>query len=183
MYNLSMNYRRVFIPNSCIHLIILAYKRRNIFIANIELLRQAFGNAKTYFDFEIISICVLPDHIHVVLKPQNIIDYPKIITSVKYHFSKNMTLVVGQECPTYGYLNKREKGIFQRRYYEHTILTEEELNNHINYIHFNPVKHGLVKAVKDWQYSSFHKFVEQGLYEQNWGSETDIESIKKLNFE
>ena len=82
-----------------------------------------------------------------------------------------------------GYKNKREKGIFQRRYWEHTIKDEEELNNQINYIHYNPVKHGLVNNVKDWQYSSFHKFVEQGMYEFNWGSDKDIENIKDLDFE
>ncbi len=82
-----------------------------------------------------------------------------------------------------GYKNKREKGIFQRRYWEHTITSEEELNNQINYIHYNPVKHALVNQVKDWQYSSFHKFVKQGLYENDWGSIEDIKNIKDLDFE
>lgn len=88
--------------------------------------------------------------------------------------------------PTYlkiGYKNKREKGIFQRRYYEHTIKNETELNNQINYIHYNPVKHGLVKKVKDWPYSSFHKFIEQNLYDINWGNESDIKNILYLNYE
>ena len=82
-----------------------------------------------------------------------------------------------------GYKNKREKGIFQRRYWEHTITSEEELNNQIDYIHYNPVKHALVNQVKDWQYSSFHKFVKQGLYENDWGSTEDIKNIKDLSFE
>lgn len=92
-----------------------------------------------------------------------------------------------QVCPTdhlkIGYKNKREKGIFQRRYWEHTIKNEEELNNQINYIHYNPVKHGLVNKVKDWQHSSFHKFVKLGLYENDWGSAKDIENIKDIDFE
>ena len=82
-----------------------------------------------------------------------------------------------------GYKNKREKGLFQRRFFEHTICSQEELNNHINYIHYNPVKHGYVKCVKDWQYSSFHKFVKNNLYEENWGSAKDIEKFKSLNIE
>ncbi len=176
-----MNYRRVFISNSYVHLIIVAYNRKNIFITNIELLRQAFKNAKKFFNFKIIAICVLPDHIHVILNPENIKEYPKIITSIKYYFSKNYN--VGVETPTYGYINKGEKGVFQRRFFEHTIKDEEELNNQINYIHYNPVKHELVNNVKDWQYSSFHKFVEQGMYEYNWGSLKDIENIKNLDFE
>ncbi len=176
-----MNYRRVFISNSYVHLIIVAYNRKNIFITNIELLRQAFKNAKKFFNFKIVAICVLPNHIHVILNPENIKEYPKIITSIKYYFSKNYN--VGVETPTYGYINKGEKGVFQRRFFEHTIKDEEELNNQINYIHYNPVKHGLVNNVKDWQYSSFHKFVEQGMYEYNWGSLKDIENIKNLDFE
>ena len=82
-----------------------------------------------------------------------------------------------------GYKNKREKGIFQRRYWEHTIRDENELNNHINYIHYNPVKHGYAKSVNDWEFSTFHKFVKNGLYDINWGSNTDIKEIIDLNFE
>ncbi len=176
-----MNYRRAFIQNSYLHLIIVSYNRKNIFIDNIELLRHAFKNAKQFFNFEIIAICVLSDHIHVILNPKNIEEYSKIITSIKYYFSKNYN--VGVETPTYGYVNKGEKGIFQRRFFEHTITSEEELNNQINYIHYNPVKHGLVNKVKDWPYSSFHKFVKQGLYENDWGSAKDIENIKDIDFE
>lgn len=176
-----MNYKRVFIPNSYVHLIIVAYNRKNIFTKNIELLRNSFKNAKQYYNFEIVAICVLPNHIHMILNPDNIEEYPKIITAIKYYFSKNYD--VGVETPTYGYTNKGEKGVFQRRYFEHTIISEEDLNNQINYIHYNPVKHGLVKNVKDWKYSSFRKFVEQNFYDINWGSDTDIQNIVDLDFE
>ena len=70
-----------------------------------------------------------------------------------------------------------------RRFYEHTIINQDELNNHINYIHYNPVKHGYVQNVKDWEHSSFHKFVENKLYDENWGCSADIENIKNLDFE
>ena len=176
-----MNYKRVFVPNSCVHLIVVAYNRKDIFVENIELLRASFKNAKQHFGFDIIAICVLPNHIHMILNPDNIKEYPKIITSIKYHFSKYYD--VGVETPTYGYVNKGEKGVFQRRYFEHTICSQEELNNHINYIHYNPVKHGDVKCVKDWVYSSFHKFVKDKFYDKNWGSPNDIENIKNLDFE
>ena len=136
---------------------------------------------KKYFNYDIVAICVLPEHIHVILNPKNIKDYPKIVTSIKYYFSHNYG--VGVETPTYGYLNKGEKGLFQRRYFEHTITNQDDLNNQINYIHYNPVKHGYVHSVKDWEFSSFHKFVKQGLYEENWGSSKDVENIKDLEFE
>ncbi len=176
-----MNYKRVFIPNSFVHIIIVSYNRKNIFIENIELLRLSFRNAKQFFKFEIVAICILPNHIHIILNPDNIKEYPKIITSIKYYFSKNYN--VGVENPTYGYLNKGEKGIFQRRYFEHTILSEEELNNQIDYIHYNPIKHNLVNNVKDWEYSSFHKYVKQNLYDINWGSSKDVANIINLDFE
>jgi len=176
-----MDYRRVFVENSCVHLIIVAYNRSPIFLEHVNLLKKSFKNAKQFFSFEIIAICVLPTHIHLLIKPKRIEDYPKIITSIKYYFSRNFT--VGVETPTYGYLNKKEKGLFQRRFYEHTIRTEEELNNHINYIHYNPVKHNLVDKVRDWEFSSFHRFVVDGFYEENWGSLKDIETIKSLDFD
>lgn len=160
-----MNYKRVFIENGLVHIVLVAYKRKKIFIENISLLRKAFANAKKFFGFEIIAICVLPDHIYMILKPQNIYDYPKIVTSIKYYFSKNYN--VGVETPTYGYNNKKEKGIWQRRFYEHTIRDEEDLNKHIDYIHYNSYKHfGIIP--KDWEFSTFSKFVKDGYYEQNW---------------
>ncbi len=178
-----MNYRRVFVPNTYLHIIITSYDRKPVFIDNIDILRTAFKNTMHLYKYEIIVICVPPEHIHLILHPEDINNYPKIISSIKHYFSRN----VGQVCPTdklkIGYQNKREKGIFQRRYWEHTIRNEEELNNQINYIHYNPVKHGLAQNVKDWEYSSFHKFVKQGFYNKDWGSYKDIESIQNLNFE
>ena len=183
-----MNYRRVYIPNSFVHIIIASYERKHIFINNIDFLRTAFKNTMQYYKFEIVAICVLPEHIHLIINPENIKEYPKIISSIKHCFSHD----VEQVCPTYlcthdnlkiGYKNKREKGFFQRRFYEHTICSQDELNNHINYIHYNPVKHGYAKQVKDWEYSSFHKFVKNNMYDNNWGSSTDIDTIKDFNFE
>lgn len=178
-----MNYRRAFVPNGFLHIIITSYDRKPIFIKNIDILRTAFKNTKAIYKYEIIAICVLPEHIHLILHPDNIEQYPQIISSIKHCFSRN----VGQVCPTddlkIGYKNKREKGVFQRRYWEHTIRDENELNNQINYIHYNPVKHNLVQNVKDWEFSSFHKFVEQNLYNINWGSQKDIKDIKDLDFE
>ena len=89
-----MNYKRVFVPNSYVHLIVIAYSRKDIFVENIELLRASFKNAKQHFNFDIIAICVLPNHIHMILNPDNIKEYPKIITSTKYYFSKNCNVGV-----------------------------------------------------------------------------------------
>lgn len=66
-------------------------------------------------------------------------------------------------------LSRRERGIWQRRFWAHLIMNQEDYNRHVDYIHWNPVKHGLVKSVIDWPYSSFHQFVEQGIYPPAWG--------------
>ena len=116
----------------------------------------------------------------MILHPKDIKQYPQIISSFKHSVSKNID--VGQVCPTYGYRNKREKGVFQRRYYEHTIKSEEELNNHIDYIHYNPMKHYNISP-KDWKYSSFHKFVKDNLLDENWGSANDIKNIIDMDYE
>ena len=97
-----MNYRRAFVPNGYLHIIITSYDRKPIFIENIDILRTAFKNTKAIYEFEIIAICVLPNHIHLILHPNNIEQYPQIISSIKHYFSRN----VGQVCPTYKLLIK-----------------------------------------------------------------------------
>jgi putative transposase len=67
---------------------------------------------------------------------------------------------------------KRERGIWRRRYWEHTIRDEDDFGRHIDYVHINPVKHGLVERVRDWPYSSFHRMVQLGIYPEDWGGDT-----------
>lgn len=173
-----MNYKRLYIQNSFVFLTVVTWNRKPILIEKIDLLRTAFKNTKNNYLFEIFAIVVLPEHFHVLLRPKDVKEYPKIISSVKHYFSRNLN-IVGQVCPTYD----RNKQIWQRRYYEHTIINEEELNKHLDYIHYNPVKHGLVQNAKDWEFSSFHKFVKMNNYDINWGSAKDIKKIKGLNYE
>lgn len=67
-----------------------------------------------------------------------------------------------------------EAAIWQRRFWEHTIWNDEDLAKHVDYIHFNPVKHGLVKQVKDWRWSSFHRYVREGFYDLDWGQSSEL---------
>lgn len=175
-----MNYRRLFVPNAYVFLTVVTYNRKPILIENIDLLRAALKETKKYFNFEIIAVVVLPEHFHIIFNLETIEEYPQIIKSIKYNFSEKFNFV-GLASPTYE--KKREKEIWQRRYWEHTIINEEDFNRHLDYIHYNPVKHGYVKCTKDWEYSSFKKFVEQNNYEIDWGSEKDIEKIKGLNYD
>ncbi|MGB5633983.1 MAG: hypothetical protein WBM44_09500 [Waterburya sp.] len=70
--------------------------------------------------------------------------------------------------------SKQEKAIWQRRFWEHLIRDEQDFINHVNYIHYNPVRHGLVLSPKDWQYSSFHRYVKQGICDFNWGASSIV---------
>ena len=171
-----MNYIRLFIPNSYVFITICTQKRQKILIENIQCLRQSFKYALSNFNFEITAAVINPEHFHLILKTENIKDYPKITGIIKKHFTQTSGI-------EYSIKNNREADIWQRRYYEHTIRNEEDLYRHIDYIHYNPVKHNLVSAPKDWEYSSFKKFVKQGLYEENWCNFNDKHGINTMNIE
>ena len=169
-----MNYRRLFIQNGLIFITIVTNNRIPILIENIKLIKIGYYNIKKYYNFELIAYSVQPDHIHCIIKPSCVSDYPKIIKAFKYSITKLFN--VGLVNPTYNRL-------WQNRYWEHTLINEDDLNKHLDYIHYNPVKHGYVESVKDWKYSSFHKFVKNNLYDLNWGNNTDINNIIDMSIE
>lgn len=171
-----MNYKRAFVLKSAVFITIVTNKRKNILINHISVLRKAFQCAKIKYDFEVIAIVVLPNHIHMIIKPENINDYPRIIGHIKRYFTKMSGL-------KYLCNKNRESNIWQRRYWEHTIMDEKDLNKHIDYIHYNPVKHKLAKTPRDWEYSSFKKFVKNGYYELNWYNVNDKNEIMKMELE
>jgi len=180
------NYRRLFLDNYYVFVTCVTFKRNPILIDNIEILRKGFKNAKEHYNFEIVASVILKDHFHIILNPQNIVDYPKIIVEIKQYFSQNVdkkSLKVIEEYVTPSMIKRKESGVWQRRYYEHTIRDENDLNIHIGYIHYNPVKHNLVKNVSDWEFSSFDNFVKDGKYDINWGHPSDVEKIIECNLE
>ena len=178
-----MNYRRLFIPNALVFITIVTSKRRKILIQNIKILREAFRKTINSFHYEIIAITVMPEHIHLIIKPCNIKDYPKIIQQMKRHFSQNIDKhTIKNYALTKSNQIRKEADIWQHRYYEHTIRDENDLYKHIDYIHYNSMKHYKISP-KDWKYSSFFKFVKLNLYEENWCNSGDINKINELNCE
>ena len=145
----------------------LQYRLNNtLLIDNINLLRQAFRSVKRKHRFKTDAIVILPDHIHMLLTlPKESCDYTNIVRTFKAYVSKNLPMTEHISCTR---KNRNERGIWQRRFWEHAIGDQQDYNNHMDYIHWNPVKHGYVKRVKDWKYSSFHKCVEKGMYDINW---------------
>lgn len=152
------NYRRIFEDGYSYYLTIVTYQRRPILIDNITLLRKSFAQSKKRFEYTIDAIVVLPDHIHMVITPKKAIEYPKIVGAIKAYFSRNYHAeedeVLEQSSSRH---KKRYKAIWQKKYYEHTIRDEKDWYETMEYMQYNPVKHGLVERVEDWEFSSFFR--------------------------
>lgn len=177
------NYKRYF-KNSLnpVFITFVTYSRRKILIQNIEVLRNSFKYAKNKYDFEIIAISVLKEHCHTIISASNPNDVPQIIRTIKFNFSINVSEKFICQNLSDSAIKRGEKGIWQRRYYDHIIRNEEDLYKHIDYIHYNSMKHYQITP-KDWKYSSFNKFVQNGFYEQDWCNFEDKYKISYLDYE
>lgn len=167
------NYRRYFVPGGAYFFTLVAHERRPIFTTPTarRCLRKALLRIKARRPFEILAIVLLPDHLHTVWTlPHGDSAYPRRWARVKESFTRDFLKSGGKE----GSLNrsrvmKRERGVWRRRYWEHTVDDEGDLESCINYIHWNPVKHALVERVSDYPWSTFHRYVREGHYEPDWG--------------
>lgn len=169
-------YRRSWIKGGTYFFTLVTNHRRKIFSDPIALkiLREAFQYSSSKVGpFHIDAICILPDHIHCLWTlPEMDMDYATRWKLLKGYFSHQYRKQgIEPDETTDSKIGKGEVGFWQRRYWEHTIRNEQDLNHHIDYIHYNPVKHGLVVSVKEWPWSSFHMYVQKGLYDENWGNE------------
>lgn len=132
----------------------------------IEPLRHAHRAVQSQHPFAIEAMVVLPGHLHAIWTlPAGDADYALRWRLIKTAFSRSVPM---GERLSLSRQEKGERGIWQRRYWEHTIRDESDYQRHVDYIHFNPVKHGLVAEVRDWPYSSFHRYVKQGLLLEDW---------------
>jgi len=171
------DFRRYYKESDYVFLTMVTYARNPILIQNINLVRNSFKTVK--YKYHIIAGIVLKDHIHIIIKPQNALEIPQIIASFKSNFSRNFQV---NEEQTKSQIERREKGIWQRKYYDHIIRNENDLNRHIDYIHYNSYKHYKI-VPKDWEYSSFKKFVSIGMYEIDWCNYEDRNNIIDLDLE
>ncbi len=160
----------------------VTYNRREILIPNIDLLKESIKHAKTKFLFDIFAIVVMKEHCHLIISVKKSKEVPQIIKSIKYYFSANISNNYIFNNLSESAKKRNEKGVWQRRYYDHIIRDEEDLFRHIYYIHFNPMKHYNI-APKDWVYSSFKNFVKNNLYDENWCNFNDKYKIKELDYE
>jgi putative transposase len=166
-------YRRAHIPGSTIFLTLVTYRCERLFStpANIDRLRQACAIAMAEKPFAIDAAVILPEHIHFLWTlPPDDPDYSYRVGRMKVLFTRALRGANNlPEDVCESRRKHRESDVWQRRFYEHTIWDEVDLRKHLDYLHFNPVKHGLVKCVHEWEYSSFHRGVRRGEYDVKWG--------------
>lgn len=156
----------------------LADRSADLLVRHVERLRSAYATARRRDPFETIAICLLPDHLHAIWAlPENDADFSRRWSLIKHDFSCGLPASFERSPSKRA---KREKGIWQRRYWEHAIRNEADLSRHIDYIHFNPVKHGLVSRAGDWPHSSFHRYVARGMLPLDWGG--DAREIAGVRF-
>jgi putative transposase len=161
------NYRRNFLPGGSFFFTVnLADRRLRLLTKHVEGLRAAVREVRERHPFTIDAMVVLPDHLHAVWTlPEGDSKFGSRWRLIKSTFSRNLPvgeLISGSRAA------KGERGIWQRRYWEHTIRDEDDFARHVDYIHINPVKHGLVTRVRDWPHSSSHRMVELGVYPEDW---------------
>ena len=143
--------------------------RNQLLVTQIDILRDVVRRVRKRHLFHIDGWVVLPDHMHCIWTlPPGDDNYTKRMRLVKTLFSKEMPK---KERRSNVRQQKGERGIWQRRYCEHTIRDKRDFAAHLDYLHYNPVKHGYVRKVKDWPHSTFRHHVKQGLYPENWATD------------
>ncbi|NEO72036.1 transposase [Moorena sp. SIO3H5] len=167
------NYRRSYVPGGVFFLTLVTYRRIPLFsdVENISRLRKAIAKMRTEKPFDITAAVVLPDHLHFIWSlPPDDSNYSMRVSRFKVLFTRSLRGKRSFSVDVSPSRRKhRESNVWQRRFWEHTIRNDHDLHRHIDYIHYNPVKHGLVSCPHLWEYSSFHKWVERGRYEPDWG--------------
>ena len=169
-------YIRAFVPGGTFFFTVnLLERRRQLLTENIDHLREVFQAARRR-PFTIEAIVILPDHPHCLWTlPPGDADFSTRWHDIKARFAAKISR---WERLSARRLQKGERGIWQRRFWEHVIRDERDYDRHVDYIHYNPVKHGHVTKVADWPYSSFHRFVERGLYNLEWAADDNVRSLE-----
>ena len=164
------HYRRPRAPGACWFFTVNLARRHNqwLLVEKIDLLRAAVRKVKQDHPFQIDAMVILPEHIHAVWTlPPGDADFQCRWGLIKAGFSRALPRM---ETISPSRTRRGERGIWQRRFWEHKIRDDEDFWRHVDYIHWNPVKHGWVTRVADWPWSSFHRYLRAGVYPKDWAS-------------
>jgi putative transposase len=174
-----MDYRRHYQPGGTYFFTVVTAHRRPLLIEHIDRLRAAFQHGIKRYPFTIEGIVVLPDHLHTLWRlPAGDDNFSLRWMVIKRKFSAGLNANPVNRSKQ----AKREKGIWQRRFWEHCIRDADDWQRHMDYIHYNPFKHGYCLTPSEWSYSSFDRAVKQGLYPVDWGANSPL-SIKQMDLE
>lgn len=149
--------------------VVLADRSSTLLVDHIARLRHVHESVRKRLPFQVVAVCVLPDHIHAVWAlPEGDSNYPLRWSLIKSGFSRGLA---ADAVRSPSKIAKRERGLWQRRYWEHTIRDDADLERHVAYVHFNPVKHGYVTRAGEWPHSSFHRYVCEGVLPADWAGD------------
>lgn len=167
------NYRRNYVPGGTYFFTLVMHERRPILTTDLgrRSLRQALEKVREKRPFEIVAMVLLPDHLHTIWTlPPGDDKYSIRWARIKEEFTRVYLQGGGAEGTlSQSRLRHRERAVWQRRFWEHTCRDEDDLKRFFDYLHWNPVKHGLVARVRDYPWSSFHRWVKLGEYSEHWG--------------
>jgi putative transposase len=180
------DYRRYFVPGGNYFFTLVSYRRRPQFAhpGALERLREAVASVQREQPFRFLAAVVLPNHMHFLWTlPSGDADFSRRIGRMKVHFTRSC----GERASSLvdrspSRRSHRESDVWQRRFWEHSIDEEGELGAFLDYIHYNPVKHGLTSCPHAWPASSFSRWVALGLYEKSWGCCCDGRTASVPNF-
>jgi putative transposase len=165
-----MDYRRAYRPGATYFFTVVTEARRPILVSHIGLLREAFRATQARHPFTIDAIVVLPEHLHAVWTlPDGDGDFSLRWREIKRRFTQGLPSSA-HVARSPSRKRQGERSIWQRRFWEHLLRDEQDYAAHVDYVHFNPVKHGLVTEVYDWPHSSFHRYVRLGWSPPRWGA-------------
>jgi putative transposase len=166
------NYRRAFVPGGCWFFTVnLLDRRRTLLVDHIEILREAVAATRQSRGFSIDAFVVLPDHLHAVWSlPPGDHDFSTRWRLIKNRFARALPKKKSLDAVR---LSRNERGIWQRRFWEHLIRDEADYARHVEYCYINPLKHGLVTRVQDWPHSSFHRDARAGIFPLDWAGESE----------
>lgn len=172
------NWRRAHVPGGSFFFTVVT-DRRGRFLGEVPA-RPMFGSiirrCQLRWPFTINALVLLPDHLHTIWSlPPGDEAYSKRWGWIKKEFTKNWLALGGwEQSQTEGRKRDRRRGVWQPKYWEHTLETEDDFERHFDYVHYNPVKHGYVRCPRDWPWSSFHRWVRRGVYPEHWACWDDV---------
>lgn len=171
-------YRRAAVPGGTYFFTVVTQGRQAILTHDDvrTALREAIDRVRARLPFRIDGWVLLPDHMHAIWTlPDGDADFSNRWRLIKRHVAVACSAYHRPELLSERRMDKGQGSLWQNRFWEHLIRDETDLRNHLDYLHGNPLRHGLVERVVDWPWSSFHRYVREGIYPADWGGSADMD--------